>query len=218
MQTIGAIALSAAMAMVSTTALAHGPHGNYPGSAGQGYGPMMQQGCGGMSGGDHGRMMGHMMGQGQMGQGQGPMMGQDGMMGQGQMGQGQGLMMGQGGMMGQGQMGQGQGPMMGQGGMMGQGQMGQGQGPMMGQGGMMGQGAFAPLAEDLSVAGVTHIMEHQVAMRQNPNLKVGEVTEVDDDTITADVVTQDGSLVRRYMVDRHTGAMRPADMPANQEQ
>jgi hypothetical protein len=146
------------------------------------------------------------------------MMGQDGMMGQGQMGQGQGPMMGQDGMMGQGQMGQGQGLMMGQGGMMEQGQMGQGQGPMMGQGGMMGQGAFAPLAEDLSVAGVTHIMEHQVAMRQNPNLKVGEVTEVDDDTITADVVTQDGSLVRRYMVDRHTGAMRPADMPANQEQ
>jgi hypothetical protein len=49
-------------------------------------------------------------------------------------------------------------------------------------------------------------------MMQNPNLKVGEVSEVDDDTITADVVTQDGSLVWRYMVDRHTGAMRSADM------
>jgi hypothetical protein len=35
---------------------------------------------------------------------------------------------------------------------------------------------------------------------------------VDDDTITADVVTREGSLVRRFMIDRHTGAMRPADM------
>ena len=58
-QTIGAIALSAAMAMASTTALAHGPHGNYPGPAGQGQGPMMGQGQGPV-----------------MGQGQGPMMGQ----------------------------------------------------------------------------------------------------------------------------------------------
>jgi hypothetical protein len=56
------------------------------------------------------------------------------------------------------------------------------------------------------------MMEHRVTMMQNPNLKVGEVADTDDDTITADIVTQDGSLVRRFMVDRHTGAMRPADM------
>jgi len=31
-------------------------------------------------------------------------------------------------------------------------------------------------------------------------------------------VTQDGSLVRRYMIDRHTGAMRPADMSAGKVQ
>ena len=154
------------------------------------------------------------------GQGYGPMMGHGGMMDQEQ---GRGY--GQHGMMGHGQRG-----MMGHGGMMGYGQadpqgcgksggMGQGQG----QGGMMGNGprsmmGAAPLAEDLSVDGVTHIMEHRVAMRQNPNLKVGEVTEVDDDTIAADVVTQDGSLVRRYMVDRHTGMMRPADMTPDKEQ
>jgi hypothetical protein len=104
-----------------------------------------------------------------------------------------------------------QGGMMGHGGMMGQGGM-MGHGGMMGDGGMMGQGAVAPLADDLSVDQVRHMMEHRVAMMQNPNLKIGEVVGVDDDTITADIVTQDDSLVRRFMIDRHTGAMRPADM------
>ncbi|HUS52488.1 MAG TPA: hypothetical protein VMY41_00580 [Thermohalobaculum sp.] len=152
-QTIGAIALSAAMAMASSTALAHGPHSNYRESAEQGYGPMMGQGCD--------------------------------------------KMMGQGGMMGMMQ----PDSMLGQGGM-----MGRGPSPMM------GRGMSEPLAEDLSADGVRHIMTHRVAMMQNPNLKVGDVTETDDDTIAADVVTQDGSLVRRYIVDRHTGVMRPADM------
>ena len=168
-QTIGAIALSAAMAMASSTALAHGPHSNYRESAEQGYGPMMGQG--------HGPMMG---------QGYGPMMGQ-----------GCDKMMGQGGMMGMMQ----PDSMLGQGGM-----MGRGPSPMM------GRGMSEPLAEDLSADGVRHIMTHRVAMMQNPNLKVGDVTETDDDTIAADVVTQDGSLVLRYIVDRHTGVMRPADM------
>jgi hypothetical protein len=106
--------------------------------------------------------------------------------------------------------GQGQGNMMGQGyGGMGQGQ-GQGYGGMgQGYGGM---GMAAPLAEDLSSDGVRHMMEHRVARTGNPNLKVGEIVVQDDDTITADVVTQDGSLVRRFMVDRHTGMMRQADM------
>ena len=106
--------------------------------------------------------------------------------------------------------GQGQGNMMGQ----GYGGMGQGQGyGGMGQGqGYGGMGMAAPLAEDLSSDGVRHMIEHRVARTGNPNLKVGEIVEQDDDTITADVVTQDGSLVRRFMVDRHTGMMRPADM------
>ncbi len=104
--------------------------------------------------------------------------------------------------------GQGQGNMMGQ----GYGGMGHGHGyGGMGQG-YGGMGMAAPLAEDLSSDGVRHMMEHRVARTGNPNLKVGEIVEQDDDTITAEVVTQDGSLVRRFMVDRHTGMMRPADM------
>ncbi|MCH8167600.1 MAG: hypothetical protein IIC03_06695 [Proteobacteria bacterium] len=134
------------------------------------------------------------------GQDRGAAIGQGGMMGQGYGEHGKtGYRYGHGGMMGSGQG-------YGQGGMMGRGMMGQGQG--YGQRGMMGMAA--PLAEDLSIDGVRHIMEHRVAMMQNPNLKVGEIVDQDDDTITADVVTQDGSLVRRFMVDRHTGAMRPA--------
>jgi len=170
--------------------LAHGPGGgNQPWGWHQGWhmapGQMM------------GPCQGHMLGYGMMGRGQ--------MMAPGTMGQGQ--MMGPGqGMMGRGQMmGPGQG-MMGYG-MMGQGQMmGPGQG-MMGQG--MGRPMMQPLAQDLSAADVQHMMEHRLAWQGNPNLKVGTVQEKDDDTIVAEIVTQDGSLVQRLKVDRHTGWMQP---------
>jgi hypothetical protein len=121
----------------------------------------------------------------------GPMMGQ-----QGQMGQGMGP-----GMMGQ----QGQMPMMGHG-MMGHG-MGSG---MMGQGQGMGPGMMQPLRQDLTAADVQHMMEHRLSWQGNPNVKVGTVEEKDDDTIVAEIVTQDGSLVQRLEVDRHTGRMQPA--------
>lgn len=110
-------------------------------------------------------------------------------------------------MMGQGQMGQGQ---MGQGmmgpGMMGQGMMGSG---MMGQG-QMGQGMMQPLRQDLSAADVKHMMQHRLAWNGNPNVKLGKVEEKDGDTIIAEIVTKDGSIIQRLEVDRHTGRMRPA--------
>ena len=111
------------------------------------------------------------------------------------------------GMMGPGMMGQGQmAPGMMGPGMMGQGQMGPG---MMGQG-QMGRGMMQPLRSDLSAAEVQHMMEHRLAWQGNPNLKVGEVSEQDNDTIIAEIVTQDGSLVQRLEVNRHTGLMQPA--------
>jgi hypothetical protein len=102
-------------------------------------------------------------------------------------------------MMGQGQAGQGQmtGPY-------------QGQMPMMGPGQGMGPGAMQPLKQDLSATDVQHMMEHRLAWRGNPNVKVGKVEEKDGDTIIAEIVTQDGSLVQKLEVDRHTGFMRPA--------
>ena len=112
------------------------------------------------------------------------------------------------GMMGQGQMapGYGMGP-----GMMGPGTMGQGHmGPGYGMGpGQMSPGMRQPLRQDLSAADVQHMMEHRLAWQGNPNIKVGKVEDKDDDTIVAEIVTQDGSLVERLEVDRHTGSMRP---------
>jgi hypothetical protein len=65
------------------------------------------------------------------------------------------------------------------------------------------------LREDLSAADVKHMMEHQLAWQGNPNLKLGKIEETDADTIVAEVVTKDGSLVRRFEIDRHTGQMQP---------
>jgi hypothetical protein len=52
-------------------------------------------------------------------------------------------------------------------------------------------------------------MERWLAWRDNPRLKLGEVKEKDADTITAEIVTKDNSVVQRFIVDRHTGFTRP---------
>lgn len=98
------------------------------------------------------------------------------------------------------------GPMPGQGQGMGPGMMGPGYG--MGQG--MGPGMMQPLRQDLSAADVKHMLEHRLAWNGNPNVKLGKVEEKDADTVVAEIVTQDGSLVQIFEVDRHTGWMRPA--------
>ncbi len=170
--------------------------------------------------GGQGMMGGGMMGQGTSGQGmtgQG-MMGQ-GMTGQGMMGQG---MTGQGenqnwycpycgrsmGMMGQGMMNQG---MMGQG-MMGKGMMGKG---MMGGGmkcsGMMCRGWGYPnqgRVTPVDMAGAKELVEHYLAATGNPRLKAGKITEMKD-SFVAEIVTQDGSLVDKIIIDKNTGWMRP---------
>ena len=140
-----------------------------------------------------------MMGPGMM-QGMGP-----GMMGPGMMGQG----------MNPGMMGPGMMPGMGQG--MGSGMMGPGMmGPRMMNPGMMNQGQGSGMMPggspdaDLSADDVRATLQRSLEWHGNPRLEVGDVAEADDDTITADIVTKDGSLVQRFMVDRHTGAMRPA--------
>ena len=127
-------------------------------------------------------------------------MGGYGMMGGGYQG---GMPMMGPGMMGSGMMGPG---MMGSG-MMGPGMMG---GSMMsGCGYGMGMAGGQPLRSDLTADEVEHMMEHRVAWANNPNLKVGTVKATDEDTIEADIVTKDGSLVRKFKIDRHTGRMQP---------
>ena len=161
---------------------------------------------------------GHEMGQmgpGMMGQMQamgpgGPMMG-PGMMGPGQMAPGMMGQMGRGGPMGPGMMGPGQPGMMTGPGMMGQ--MGQGA-PMMGPSmmGQMGPGVMGPMgglrvtpSMHLTTDDVRHFLEHHLTRHGFEHLKVGEVTQTDPDTITADVVTTEGSLAVRLLVDTHTG-------------
>jgi hypothetical protein len=120
-------------------------------------------------------------------------------------------------------MGYGMGPgMMGYG--MGPGMMGYGMGPgMMGPGmmgnmpmgmGMMGPGMMGPYwggnqpALNLTVNDVKGNLERWIASTGNPNIKVGNVVEKDANTITADVVTKDNSLVQQFTVDRRTGFYR----------
>jgi hypothetical protein len=112
---------------------------------------------------------------------------------------------------GYGMMGPGYG-MMGR----GYGMMGPGYG-MMGPGyGMMGPGyGYGPGPEgprnDLSADDVRDRLERNLAWQGNKHLKVGDVKEVDKDTIVADIVTQDNSLVQRLEIDRHTGWTRSVE-------
>ncbi len=61
---------------------------------------------------------------------------------------------------------------------------------------------------NLTTDDVKSRMERWLVERENPRLKVGEIKEKDADTITADIVTKDNSLVERFIVDRHTGFFR----------
>jgi hypothetical protein len=130
------------------------------------------------------------------------------------MGQGAGGSAAQGGMMGPGMMGRGTMPCPGvTGRSMGSGMMGRGMSPGMMGPGMMGPdfgGRITP-TKDLSADDVRHFLEHRLAWHGNKRVKLGEVKEVDDHAIVADIVTLDGSLVQRFKVDRHTGHMQQAE-------
>lgn len=113
------------------------------------------------------------------------------------------------GMMG----GYGPGPMMGGYGMMGGGygccgmMGGYGPGPMMG-----GPGYYGGQANlNLTIDNVKNYLGRMIAMQGNTRLKVGDVKEKDADTIVADIVTKENSLVQRFNVDRHTGFYRPEE-------
>ena len=80
-----------------------------------------------------------------------------------------------------------------------------------GPGWMMGRGpGYDRRAENLNLNtdDVKNRIERWLTWRGNSRLKVGEVKEKDADTITADIVTKDNSLVQRFIVDRHSGTFR----------
>ena len=89
-------------------------------------------------------------------------------------------------------------------------------GSSMSVGDMMGrdmddhdQGLRVVPIQHLSADDVRHFFEHWVDASGNDRLMVGKVGQKDDDTLTAVIETVDGSLVRRFAIDRHTGQVRP---------
>lgn len=99
------------------------------------------------------------------------------------------------------------GPMMGR--MM---QMMQGSRMMMGPMGpamMMHQGR--PSGDSLTADEARRIADGLLAWQGNDRLKLGEVTEQDDDTILIEILTVDDSLVQRIAMDRTSGMIRPVN-------
>lgn len=64
---------------------------------------------------------------------------------------------------------------------------------------------------NLSTDNVKNYFERWLAWQGNPHLKVGDVKEKDADTIVADIVTKDNSLVQRFVVNRRNGYFRPSE-------
>lgn len=107
-----------------------------------------------------------------------------------------------------------QGP--GGGTMMGPGMMGGfGHGPM--GPGMMGThpcleasgAAYGETAKPLTKDEATIILQGYLLRFRNQNLKVGTITEKDA-YFEAEIVTKDGSLVQKLLVDKRTGWLRPS--------
>jgi len=73
---------------------------------------------------------------------------------------------------------------------------------------MMGYGWWqrpSPHGRDLSTHDVRQTLKRQLAWLGDRRLKVGRVEESDEDTIRAEIVAIDGSLVERLEIDRHNG-------------
>lgn len=152
------------------------------------------------------QMMMRMMREGGM-QGEGNMAGQMGGM------QGEGRMPGRMGGMADAPMGHG---MMGR---MGQGDMPMGQ-MMRGQHSATGAHGLGPDAlygmpqgsvTEMTPARVEAFLSHLLERHANPRLELGEVAEAEDGSITAEIVTTDGSLVQRLSFNRYPGLSRQID-------
>ena len=178
-----ALALAAGVGAYSYTAVAQGGPGYGPGwMMGGGYGPGHMRGPGGGPG---------------AGQWNCPAFGQNDEQGSGPAGR----------------QGEGYGPGYHMRGGYGPGMMGSnGYGPGMMQGYGPGYDRRGDVQGNqtlnLSTDDVKGRMERWLNWRGNARLKVGEVKEKDADTITAEVVTKDNSLVQRFIIDRHTGVYR----------
>jgi hypothetical protein len=70
--------------------------------------------------------------------------------------------------------------------------------------------AYGRLKTPLNEDGVRTVVENYLQSTRNPNLKLGKITE-QDNAFEAEIVTKDGSLVDKLLVDKSTGWMHPAN-------
>lgn len=68
-----------------------------------------------------------------------------------------------------------------------------------------GKGGYMDRELDLSAEEVKTLIEAKLIMRGDDRLKVGKVTQKDDETYVVDVVTVDDSLVRQIEIDKDKG-------------
>ena len=67
---------------------------------------------------------------------------------------------------------------------------------------------YGPPAEGITVERARTMLEGVLAWHGNPRLKLGTVEEQDEDTIIAEILTVDDSLVQKLAMDRTTGEIR----------
>ena len=85
--------------------------------------------------------------------------------------------------------------------------------PGFSHGMMQGQGPGPSIQAgnlNLSIDDVKTFLGRWIAWQGNSHIKLGDVKQKDADTIEADVVTKDNSLVQRFTVNRHTGIYGPS--------
>ncbi|MGD0820940.1 MAG: hypothetical protein ABSA71_09360 [Desulfomonilia bacterium] len=74
--------------------------------------------------------------------------------------------------------------------------------------GMMGSGpGYYRSGEPLTIDQAKSTVERYIAFSRNPNIKVGQVTEKDK-YFEAEIITKEGSIVDKLMIDKQTGWMR----------
>lgn len=138
------------------------------------------------------------------------MMGDDAM--PGMMGRGAGDRPGWSGMMGQGMAPQGMMRGMPMGAMM-SGDFDRMGGMMSGQG--IGPGIIYGMPDrrvmEMTPTRVRDWVEQRLAWHDNPRLTLGDITEAEDGSIIAEIVTVDGSLVQRLAFNRYPGLFRQID-------
>jgi len=86
----------------------------------------------------------------------------------------------------------------------------------MGMPGMMGSQAMllgTPLGspEEMTEDRVKALLEQQLTSLGNPRLRLGDLGTANDGSITAEIVTVDGSLVQKLAFNRYPGLVRQVD-------